>query len=587
VISSLTPRATINNDIKILSRYKKKKIICVNEILALSTFKKKNIFYPKSKIPKKIKIKKVYGYCKSKYNVILNDLFTELNKVHNLRNSRRFWEIIIGHWLIKFIYISYNNYFSCINVLKNNKFAECIAVNHKDYNLCTSNTMEAGFAANDNEWNFALNSQILNFLDKNIKLISVKPFKKNFKLNPYSTLKKNKKISAIKKIIVGFFNFFEKCKEQNVLIYNTSLPFFSEKKLELSLNQIPKFREKKKEIYSSFNSILRKKIFLKKNKCKDKFEEFLRSVLPYVIPIVYIESFKKNYDYSKKIGYPKKPRFIFTCYSYQTDELFKFYLADQTEKNVKYFCGQHGNNYFTSYQLDLSVEFNTCDNFFSWGYKNNKKTIPFFNFSLVNKIKEKRYFDKLGNLLVICSGVGNNFSPIDRFRVDKNSIKDILEITNKLQNNISKSITIRLTNSHLEQFSGYYYKNFFSNTKFHIDLNKENLRELQKKSRLNLFNYYSTGMLENLLLNIPSICYLQKDFELQNNFFQKKVNFLVDANIVFYDKKKILNHVNKIWNNVDDWWLSRDTKNLINKFNKDFNLGDNSINKLKNFLIKC
>ena len=86
---------------------------------------------------------------------------------------------------------------------------------------------------------------------------------------------------------------------------------------------------------------------------------------------------------------------------------------------------------------------------------------------------------------------------------------------------------------------------------------------------------------------LPYLPPLLFDFELQNNFFQKKVNFLVDANIVFYDKKKILNHVNKIWNNVDDWWLSRDTKNLINKFNKDFNLGDNSINKLKNFLIKC
>ena len=79
---------------------------------------------------------------------------------------------------------------------------------------------------------------------------------------------------------------------------------------------------------------------------------------------------------------------------------------------------------------------------------------------------------------------------------------------------------------------------------------------MQKKSRLNLFNYYSTGMLENFLLNIPSICYLQKDFEYQNDFFQKKVKYLVDANIVFYDKKKLLNHITKIWNNVDDWWFS-------------------------------
>jgi putative transferase (TIGR04331 family) len=156
-----------------------------------------------------------------------------------------------------------------------------------------------------------------------------------------------------------------------------------------------------------------------------------------------------------------------------------------------------------------------------------------------------------------------------------------------LQNNILKNLVVRLSESHLTEFSGYYYKKYFSNAKFDIDFNKKNLSELQKKSRLNLFNYYSTGMLENLLLNIPSICYLQKDFEYQNVFFQKKIKYLVDANIVFYDKEKLLNHINKIWNNVDDWWLSDKTRNFINKFNEDFNLGSNNYDKLKNFLKKC
>jgi putative transferase (TIGR04331 family) len=259
------------------------------------------------------------------------------------------------------------------------------------------------------------------------------------------------------------------------------------------------------------------------------------------------------------------------------------YLADQVEKKTKYFCGQHGNNYFTAYQLSLSIELRTCDKFLSWGYKDNKKVVPFFNFNLVNKIGSRRFFDKLGNLLIICSKVGSNISPIDRSRVDINAIEDTLEIVKKLKNHISKNLIIRLEDNYIKFFSGYYYNRYFSKTKFNIDLKKKNLRDLQKKSRLNLFNYYSTGMLENFLLNIPSICYLQKDFEYQNDFFQKKVKYLVDANIVFYDKKKLLNHITKIWNNVDDWWFSEKTKKQIDKFNNDFNFGSNNYDKLRIF----
>lgn len=575
---------SLTNDINVLSIFKKKKIICFTDIPSLDTIGKKNIFFLKKNIPNKKKVQEVYSYCENNYNIIFKDLFTELNKLHNLKKSARFWEIIVGGWLRDFIYTCHRNYNNFINVLKNHNFSEYIALNEKDCNLCTANTMEAIYASNDNKWNFALNSKILAHLNVDIKPIFINPSSGNFRINLNGKKKITKKIfSFIKNNLLKIFNFLEKLKEQNILIYSTNLPYLSERMLELSLKQIPKHREEKKELHSDFNLSLRNKIFLKKKIYKDKFEIFLRSQIPYAIPIFAVESFKKNYHYCKKIGFPKKPKFIFTCYAYQTDELFKLYLADQVEKKTKYFCGQHGNNYFTAYQLSLSIELRTCDKFLSWGYKDNKKVVPFFNFNLVNKIGSRRFFDKSGNLLIICSKVGSNISPIDRSRVDINAIEDTLEIVKKLKNHISKNLIIRLEDNYIKFFSEYYYNRYFSKTKFNIDLKKKNLRDLQKKSRLNLFNYYSTGMLENFLLNIPSICYLQKDFEYQNDFFQKKVKYLVDANIVFYDKKKLLNHITKIWNNVDDWWFSEKTQKQIDKFNNDFNFGSNNYDKLRIF----
>lgn len=176
-----------------------------------------------------------------------------------------------------------------------------------------------------------------------------------------------------------------------------------------------------------------------------------------------------------------------------------------------------------------------------------------------------------------------NRSPIERINVDKNSIENILEVADKLSGFVNKNLTFRLSKTHLNEYSGFYYKKYFLNTNYNLDFEDTKLEEMQRNSRLNLFNYYSTGLLENLLLNIPSVCYLQKDFEYQNHLFQKKIKYLINANIVFYDKEKLVKHIKKVWHNIDDWWLSDKTKKLVKNFNKDFNQNVQDIEKLKKF----
>ena len=48
-----------------------------------------------------------FNECNQIYNSILDDLFLKLNDHHNVLWTRRSWEILIGFWLRKFIYIVY------------------------------------------------------------------------------------------------------------------------------------------------------------------------------------------------------------------------------------------------------------------------------------------------------------------------------------------------------------------------------------------------------------------------------------------------------------------------------------------------
>tara|TARA_B100001250_G_C19619744_1_gene708821 strand:- start:326 stop:589 length:264 start_codon:yes stop_codon:yes gene_type:complete len=87
-------------------------------------------------------------------------------------------------------------------------------------------------------------------------------------------------------------------------------------------------------------------------------------------------------------------------------------------------------------------------------------------------------------------------------------------------------------------------------------------------------------------LNIPTVCFLDKDLEFHNAFFLKKIKYLEKANIVFYEKRKFLKHINNVWDDVDFWWKSEKTQSLIKKFNSNFNLTDNSVDNLVRILKK-
>ena len=75
-----------------------------------------------------------------------------------------------------------------------------------------------------------------------------------------------------------------------------------------------------------------------------------------------------------KQKYPKKPRVIFSSNGFDTDELFKFYVAEQVskKKSPKYIVGQHGNSYNTNINNKYLVELSTCDWFLNWGGKKTK-----------------------------------------------------------------------------------------------------------------------------------------------------------------------------------------------------------------------
>ena len=73
--------------------------------------------------------------------------------------------------------------------------------------------------------------------------------------------------------------------------------------------------------------------------------------------------------------------------------------------------------------------------------------------------------------------------------------------------------------------------------------------KLKKESRLIIYMYNSTGILENLSLNFPTMCYWpDRQHSLNSELFNKYLELLIDSEILASSPKSLASNVLKNWN---------------------------------------
>ena len=321
-------------------------------------------------------------------------------------------------------------------------------------------------------------------------------------------------------------------------------------------------------------------------------ENFIRHILPNSLPITVIESFKDINELSIKSGYPKTPKFIFTSAAFNDDEVFKFFVAKKVEDGVPYYVGQHGNNYFTAIFNRHPTELKTCDKFISWGGKYESNVIPTFNFKTLGK---KKVFKKDGTLSIICGDI--RAEPINEYYVSEKdqerNAQSILYLITKLNNEIKKKTKIKILGQLKDSRHSFYREKYYQNyEKYYQSMGVEikggetHINKFLINTRVSLFTFDSTGILENLSLNMPTLCFFENGLRHINERNIEDYNLLIDANILFTDINKLITHLTNFWSDIDKWWLDEKTQSSINKFNSRLNKlgGKNSIRILANIL---
>lgn len=539
--------------------------------------------------------------CKKKYYNIVKQLSKDLNKIHNLNWPLRSWKILIGPWLARFIETTYEKWGIIKVMQRQNKITYNISKD--DYNFTCFDMDDFANKTQSLYWN----EQILSYLIKkytNLKLKKKLTKEKNFS-NKF--LYKKTFIEKILYSISKNLRIFQK-KDDGVIYRSYIAGFFNKLLLNLKLKQFPQIyftneyqqEISKLELMQIFkNNTNKRKEFVKIFKLKlnsekeKKFNLILQDLIKKTLPRVYLE----NFDHLKLISekrkiFPEKPKFIFTsCSPMLKDEEFKFWVSNQIIKKTKLFLIQHGGVYGTSYFTPTVPrhEVDISDIFLSWS---NSKKAKIKKIPCPIILSRNFKWNKKGNILLIFTESREYFTTFqcDSLWGERSKIyhKDQTNFINSLPKYLFDDMNFRFHPGNklckeniLRGISNHRSVSF----KKKIIENK-NFIKIMSCHRLLIFNYNSTGFLEGIGSNRPSILFLNNSImpfrDSEKSFFME----LKKVGILHFNQKSLINHLKKISLDVEKWWESKEVIIARKKFCQRFvDYKDNYLDEYFNVLL--
>ena len=528
-----------------------------------------------------------YNFCEDLYNSLFKELVIKLNSIHGISFSSKSWGVILGRALSEIIQVNYKTFLQLDYTFKNYNINRVYTLDHNTYELNVEDTFSVESSIQDEEWFFSLCSKINNHFNQNTITVSSLPKNNSFKKTQYelSSFLPRKKIFNFLLKFSKYLRFFVKLENYR-FIYNSGLPFWYEKLLELKFKQIPQLWPEIKINYSKTNEDLRSKINFKLDEKYTSFENYLRINLPDFLPSYVVEDFKNIKEISESKIYPKNPKFIFTSFSYAYDEVFKLYVACHVNNQIPFYVGQHGNNYFTQIHHNYAKELQYSDKFISWGVEKNSNIQGAFNFKTLG---QTYVFKPKGKLIIFFPPYNQEYTYM--YKNEESELKkihSIVKIIKLLKPEIKKNTILRFHNVSYRNL-GKKYTNFFKDLGVEFDHGSKNAKHLLKKSRLTFFTYDSTGILENFILNVPTVFFNEKNCMRNiNDEYRDRYEKLLANKIMFTREESIAEHINTNWNNIGSWWMSETNQKTIKEYNFDFNNKPDtkSLNKLKTILTK-
>jgi putative transferase (TIGR04331 family) len=526
-----------------------------------------------------------YLYLRGFHERLLVNLTTQLNQIHGVNHSLRYWRILIGPWLGWFAQILFDRWTSIQLAVSQYELSGTISLTGQEETMIPNDMYSFLNNFSGDEWNHHLCAVILQDFTSILCVKQVRP-RKDSVLPTFSWKRKIK--SAITECYSGIANIFA-C-DQDVFFLNTYLPRLEEIKLYRRLREIPKFWTIVPAVRAVVNKSQRQWEVV--GDSRSDFEACARKLIPNQIPRVYLEGYWQLIDQARDTPWPKQPKIIWTSNAHLHEDVFKAWAAEKAEKGSPLVIGQHGGHYGTgqwSFLEDHELAVSDC--YLSWGWSKpgQSKIKP------VGQLKDERLqgVHKAQNqraMLVTCITARYSYSMKSMIVAGqyRDYFNDQCNFVKNLPAHIYEKLTVRLV-THQGKIVDYGWdiisRWLDSFPDINLDYGRSSINGLISQCRLNIATYNATTFLESFSKNVPTVIYWNPcHWELRDSaipYFEdlKRVG-------IFHDTpESAALHVATIWDDVETWWNSSEVEEVLLRFKKRYcKLDDNTLYRVEDAL---
>jgi len=505
------------------------------------------------------------AYVQALSKQLLKELTSALNAFHGTTHGVRYWNILLGHWLQRYVSLVFNRFFTLEQALENHEISGTTVLDFADYSLAVMDSDAFVWVSNDDLWNHVLYARVLEFLggvkieSRSIHLEGVRCFKQEGNATGTQSTAAKRVVSAIVSHILPKLS-----RRGDAFIVSSYLPKMEEAKLSLTLGQCPQLWRSPK-LTNAVLDPARRRHFCVDAERHLGFERFVRRQLGDMVPICYLEGYQQLCLQAESVSWPTTPRFILTSNRFDTDEVFKAWTSRQVEQGTRYFIGQHGNNYGTLLGSSDFPELVTCDKFFTWGWTNgNPKNIPAFVFTIVGR--KLQYAVSEGDLLLIELPPPHRHGPEDAYYEYGIYQEQQFRFVKALPEGIQAKLMVRL-HSGFRRFSWSAEERWAERyPQVRIERGATPIQTLIRRSRLVVHSYDSTGILETLALNIPTLCFWHGGLDHLLSSAKPYYALLRNAGILIDTPAHAATLVTERWESIEQWWGSERVQNARKAF---------------------
>lgn len=472
------------------------------------------------------------------YGEVLNQLTTNLNRIHSVNLSKRFWDVFVGAFLREFVEIVVLQIFFC----------------------------ESGRTYPKEAGEFP---QINSLMDYR-KLSKDKYFVENLNSDVWDAINTPENLpSNLPRVPTRDCANSNHAKLGRKYCSATFLNRWTEISLQIIYRRIPKPLNIIAPPHNPLNVLMREEIG-KFAEALNQKSKIIFSLIPKYLPNTYLESFNSLKESKKPWRGRRLPRVIFTSNRHLYDDVFNFWTAHAIENGSKLVIGQHGGYYGLS-EFPSSFErheFDIADRYISWGW--NSKGISIAGPALI--LVKQTFIERIEpQSLIIVTDHLLNHSRSMFGDITKSSpyLLNIQTLVNKIQQD-SDSILIRIpkTDDDSHQFQIDWFNTHLPQTA--VDTGQLKFRKLLKQAKLVVIPHNGTTLIESIALGVPTIIFWDQSIVWMRSEAEVVFNALEQVGIFHRTPESASSFINSIWDDVDGWWNSQATIDARKQFTDQY-----------------